>query len=188
MADELVPAMSAVSLEPAEEAEETSSEWEDAEETEKTASTDALKVHFKATGMPPFVLELDPDMAVRDVKKLATEHCNIEPEHMRIFCKDQLLKDADLLSNCKHLESGEPVRIAFTAGHAAMLGGSKPMPRNQGNPFVTPVRGIPGSKGLRPSRMSGRLGGMAIIRQYGIMMKRQEFREKAEQIGFVKYR
>ena len=27
-----------------------------------------------------------------------------------------------------------------------------------------------------------------LIRKYGIMMKRQEFREKAEEIGFVKYR
>ena len=41
------------------------------------------------------------------------------------------------------------------------------------NPFSTPVRGIPGSKGLRQSRMSGRRGGMALIRKYGILMKRQ---------------
>jgi len=58
----------------------------------------------------------------------------------------------------------------------------------QNNPFSTPVRGIPGAKGLRGSRVSGRRGGMGIIRKYGILMKRQEFREMAEQIGFRKYR
>ena len=59
---------------------------------------------------------------------------------------------------------------------------------NQANPFSQPVRGLPGSKGLRVSRMSARRGGMALIRKYGIMLKRQEFREKAEEIGFRKYR
>merc|ERR1719152_1074961 len=49
-------------------------------------------------------------------------------------------------------------------------------------------RGIPGSKGLRGSRVTGRCGGMGLIRKYGIMMKRQEFREKALQMGWNKYR
>merc|ERR1739845_301872 len=41
----------------------------------------------------------------------------------------------------------------------------------------------PGSKGNRSSRMSGRRGGMALIRKYGILMKRQEFREKARRLA-----
>merc|ERR1711924_346798 len=96
--------------------------------------------------------------------------------------------------------------VLFTAGHEALVGGgckarsgcSTGQPgealRGQsgdaklsGNLFG-PVRGLPGSKGLRESRMSGRRGGMALIRKYGIMFKRQEFREKAEEIGFRKYR
>merc|ERR1719168_498622 len=105
---------------------------------------------------------------------------------MRLLYRDQVLKDADTLEQLK-LKEDEPIRIMFTAGHTALQGGGK-QTRPNANPFNPPVRGIPGSKGARPSRMSGRLGGMAIIRQYGIMMKRQEFREKATEIGFQKYR
>lgn len=75
-----------------------------------------------------------------------------------------------------------PIQVFFTAGHTAMLGGvggTGGGPRGghgaqpQKNPFSAPVRGLPGSKGLRSSRVSGRPGGMALIRKYGIMMKRQ---------------
>merc|ERR1711869_163613 len=101
-------------------------------------------------------------------------------------------------------KSDTPVKVLFTAGHTALVGGGclarsgsstgqpgellRGQSQQQQNPFSTPVRGIPGSKGLRQSRMSGRRGGMALIRKYGIMLKRQEFREKAEEIGFRKYR
>merc|ERR1719259_92664 len=105
---------------------------------------------------------------------------------MRLIYKGRELKDADTL-DCYDVEGGAPVQLLYTAGHTALVGGSQPQVQ-QRNPFTTPVRGLPGSKGNRPSRMSGRLGGMALIRKYGILMKRQEFREKAEQIGFVKYR
>eukprot|EP00413_Alexandrium_margalefii_P037542 CAMPEP_0204602944 /NCGR_PEP_ID=MMETSP0661-20131031/56966_1 /ASSEMBLY_ACC=CAM_ASM_000606 /TAXON_ID=109239 /ORGANISM="Alexandrium margalefi, Strain AMGDE01CS-322" /LENGTH=166 /DNA_ID=CAMNT_0051613965 /DNA_START=105 /DNA_END=605 /DNA_ORIENTATION=- len=146
-----------------------------------------LAVTFKVSGMDPFEVEMDPATPIRDVKKLAKEGCGIEPEHMRLLYKDRVLKDSDALGDLA-IEAGEPVRVMFTAGHEAVLGGGKVPPRPGTNPFSPPVRGLPGSKGARPSRMSGRLGGMAIIRKYGIMMKRQEFREKAEEIGFRKYR
>lgn len=42
-------------------------------------------------------------------------------------------------------------------------------------------------KGSRACRVTGRLGGMGLIRKYGINMKRQVFRERAEAMGFVKY-
>ena len=73
-------------------------------------------------------------------------------------------------------------KVFFTAGHTAMMGGvggTGGGPRGghgaqpQKHPFSAPVRGLPGSKGLRSSRVSGRPGGMALIRKYGIMMKRQ---------------
>ena len=52
----------------------------------------------------------------------------------------------------------------------------------------TPVRGLRGPKGNRSSRMSGRIGGVGLIRKWGIAMKRQqEFHGKAERIGFAKY-
>merc|ERR1719203_2619233 len=108
---------------------------------------------------------------------------------MRLIYRGGLLKDSDSLDRYQE-ESEEPIQILFTAGHEALVGGSR-LPLSQkvtGNPFHGPVRGLPGSKGDRTSRMSGRLGGMALIRKYGIMMKRQEFREKAPEIGFVKYR
>merc|ERR1719230_1595779 len=106
---------------------------------------------------------------------------------MRLIYKGKELKEGETLE----LDGGkndEPVQVLYTAGHAALLGGSKPPVKPNQNPFTTPVRGLPGSVGLRPSRMSGRPGGMGLIRKYGILMKRQEFREKAEEIGFVKYR
>jgi small subunit ribosomal protein S29e len=42
-------------------------------------------------------------------------------------------------------------------------------------------------KGSRQCRVSGRMGGMGLVRKYGINMKRQTFREKALDIGFMKY-
>merc|ERR1719401_2044839 len=105
---------------------------------------------------------------------------------MRLIYCGRELKNGDPLK-IYEFDAEKPVDILFTAGHAALLGGSKPPVNTQRNPFAPPVRGLPGSKGNRTSRLSGRLGGMALIRKYGIMMKRQEFREKAEEIGFVKY-
>mmetsp|Transcript_34711 Transcript_34711/g.88186 ORF Transcript_34711/g.88186 Transcript_34711/m.88186 type:complete len:172 (+) Transcript_34711:114-629(+) len=153
---------------------------------QEAASTGCMQVHFKVAGVTSFDLELEPSTAVRDVKKLAKEFCDIEPEHMRLIYEGRVLKDADTLE-CYKVAGEAPVQVHFTAGHAALLGGSKPTVQ-QRNPFALPVRGLPGSKGNRTSRMSGRLGGMALIRKYGILMKRQEFREKAPEIGFVKYR
>jgi len=42
-------------------------------------------------------------------------------------------------------------------------------------------------KGSRQCRVTGRLGGMGLIRKYGINMKRQVFRERAEDMGWKKY-
>ena len=42
-------------------------------------------------------------------------------------------------------------------------------------------------KGSRPCRVSGRMGGMGLIRKYGINMKRQAFRERALEMGWEKY-
>merc|ERR1711865_1250159 len=119
--------------------------------------------------------------------------------------KGRELKEADIF-DAKMAESDEAVQVLFTAGHEGLVGGGSIMrsggstgqpgavlrtmvnAQNQNNPFTTPVRGLSGSKGLRVSRMSGRRGGNGLIRKYGIMLKRQEFREKAEEIGFRKYR
>merc|ERR1719221_2458721 len=106
---------------------------------------------------------------------------------MRLIHKDRVLKDSDVVAECK-LEEDEPITIHFTAGNTGMMGGARVKLQNQQDPFHLPVRGLPGSKGQRLSRISARHGGMGLIRKYGIMLKRQEFREKAEEIGFVKYR
>lgn len=42
-------------------------------------------------------------------------------------------------------------------------------------------------KGSRACRVTGRLGGNGLVRKYGIMMKRQVFRERALDMGFSKY-
>merc|ERR1719401_1756326 len=163
MATALVESMSALTLK---------------EEVAEVSSSTLINVHFKVSGLGTFDLELEPATAVRDVKKLAKECCSIEPEHMRLIYDGRVLKESDTLE-CYKADSEMAVQVMFTAGHAALSGGSKGQVV-QRNPFTTPVRGLPGSKGNRTSRMSGRLGGMALIRKYGILMKRQEFREKAE--------
>mmetsp|Transcript_74219 Transcript_74219/g.240047 ORF Transcript_74219/g.240047 Transcript_74219/m.240047 type:complete len:125 (+) Transcript_74219:122-496(+) len=61
-----------------------------------------------------------------------------------------------------------PVMLRFTAGHEALVRGSVNFTA-QRNPLMTPVRG------------------MRLIRRYGILMKRQAFREKVQQIGFIEY-
>lgn len=145
-------------------------------------------VPFKVSGLTSFDLELEPDTQVRDIKKLAKDECDIEPEHMRILYRGKQLKEDDTLS-CYDAEDEEAITVMFTAGHEVMAGGaSRGQNGVQKNPFNPPVRGIPGSVGLRSSRISARLGGNGLIRKYGIMLKRQEFREKAEEIGFRKYR
>mmetsp|Transcript_36782 Transcript_36782/g.64790 ORF Transcript_36782/g.64790 Transcript_36782/m.64790 type:complete len:186 (+) Transcript_36782:91-648(+) len=185
MATALVESMEALTLEPV------------------ADDVELLSVQFKVSGVTTFSLELEPGTTTRDVKKMAKELCQIEPEHMRLIHKGRELKEADTFDETI-VESDEPVQVLFTAGHTALAGGGSQM-RSGGstgqpgallrgqsqlpqNPFSTPVRGVPGSKGNRGSRMSGRRGGMALIRKYGILMKRQEFREKAEEIGFRKYR
>mmetsp|Transcript_67414 Transcript_67414/g.193801 ORF Transcript_67414/g.193801 Transcript_67414/m.193801 type:complete len:106 (+) Transcript_67414:369-686(+) len=104
---------------------------------------------------------------------------------MRLIYEGRVLKESDTL-DCYDVDRQLPVQVHFTAGHEGLVGGSHPTVV-QRNPFGTPVRGLPGSKGNRPFRMSGRMGATRIIRKYGILMKRQEFREKALEIGFVKY-
>eukprot|EP00928_Gymnodinium_smaydae_P074885 TRINITY_DN578_c0_g1_i4.p1 TRINITY_DN578_c0_g1~~TRINITY_DN578_c0_g1_i4.p1 ORF type:complete len:143 (-),score=44.43 TRINITY_DN578_c0_g1_i4:80-508(-) len=141
-------------------------------------------VQFNVSGLSSFELDLALETAVRDVKQLISEECGAEPEHMRLIYKGRQLANSD---NLDAYVAGDAVQVLFTAGHTALVGGSQ-VPKVQRNPFGTPVRGLPGSKGDRISRMSGRHGGMGLIRKYGILMKRQEFREKAEEIGFVKYR
>lgn len=42
-------------------------------------------------------------------------------------------------------------------------------------------------KGSRQCRVTGRKGGMGLIRKYGIDMKRQSFRERALDMGWEKY-
>lgn len=42
-------------------------------------------------------------------------------------------------------------------------------------------------KGSRQCRVTGRKGGMGLIRKYGIDMKRQVFRERAIDMGWSKY-
>merc|ERR1719491_193906 len=154
---------------------------------EEAAIDTVIAVRFKVSGLPAFELELAPTTAVRDVKKCAKEMCNVEPEHMRLIYCDRELKDAETLE-CYKVGGDAPVRIMYTAGHEEMLGGMPVVQKVQQNPYTLPARGLSGSKGQRTSRVSGRLGGMGLIRKYGILMKRQEFKEKAEQIGFRKFR
>lgn len=45
-------------------------------------------------------------MKVRDVKKVAQEECNIEPEHMRLIYNSRQLKDWDTLESYKGRMSG----------------------------------------------------------------------------------
>merc|ERR1719197_556159 len=171
--------------------------------TPEPENAELLSMDFKIAGVTTFTLELEPGTTVRDMKKLAKDQCSIEPEHMRLIHKGRELKEADIF-DAEMAESDAPIQVLFTAGHSGLVGGGcqarsgsstgqpgealRGQSGEQKNPFAQPVRGLPGSKGLRQSRMSGRRGGMALIRKHGIMMKRQEFREKAEEIGFRKYR
>eukprot|EP00747_Dinoflagellata_sp_TGD_P211273 gnl/TRDRNA2_/TRDRNA2_84498_c0_seq4.p1 gnl/TRDRNA2_/TRDRNA2_84498_c0~~gnl/TRDRNA2_/TRDRNA2_84498_c0_seq4.p1 ORF type:complete len:167 (-),score=46.43 gnl/TRDRNA2_/TRDRNA2_84498_c0_seq4:126-551(-) len=140
-------------------------------------------MQFKVPGLTGFELELEPEMKVSKVKLLASAQCNIEPEHMRLIYNDRVLKDFDVMENN---EDGV-VQVLFTAGHSALQGGTKPPPNPNQDPFHMPVRGYSGSCGNRESRVSHRKGGMGLIRKYGILMKRQEFREKASEMGWCKY-
>mmetsp|Transcript_60803 Transcript_60803/g.163729 ORF Transcript_60803/g.163729 Transcript_60803/m.163729 type:complete len:169 (+) Transcript_60803:103-609(+) len=151
----------------------------------KQEQANVVAVLFKVAGLEAFELEFELTTAVRDVKKMAKELCNVEPEHMRFIYEGRTLKESDTLE-CYNVDGNAPVQVHYTAGHEAIVGGSQNR-KAQRNPFTIPVRGLPGSKGQRPSRISGRDGAMGIIRKYGIMMKRQEFREHALEIGFVKY-
>merc|ERR1719221_222489 len=108
---------------------------------------------------------------------------------MRLILNDQELKGTSFASY--DVQDDDIIQVLYTAGHTGLVGGGqrgmsgsstgqpgeklRGQTIQQANPFTTPVRGIPGSKGLRGSRISGRRGAMGIIRKYGILMKRQEF-------------
>jgi len=51
--------------------------------------------------------------------------------------------------------------------------------------YATAPKGY--GKGARPCVVTGRLGGQGLVRKYGINMKRQVFRERAIDMGWVKY-
>merc|ERR1719343_652900 len=89
-----------------------------------------ITVHFKVSGLGTFDLELEPATAVRDVKKLAKELCNIEPEHMRLIYDGRVLKEGETLE-CYEVGAKIPMQILFTAGHSAMVGGGKPQVQQQ---------------------------------------------------------
>merc|ERR1712194_783350 len=95
-----------------------------------------VTVHFKVAGLGEFDLELEQSTSGRDVKQLAMDECNIQPEHMRLIYNDRVLKDSDTLE-C--YEEEQVVQIHFTAGHSALSGGSQPQ-RNIRNPYNPPVR------------------------------------------------
>merc|ERR1719365_273103 len=104
---------------------------------QETKPTGTISVQFKVSGIGSFELELEPTTEVRDVKKLAKECCNIEPEHMRLIYEGRVLKESDTLE-CYDADRDAAVQLMFTAGHNAMLGGSKGQV-TQRNPFSTPV-------------------------------------------------
>merc|ERR1719324_713214 len=162
------------------------SEHSDADQPEAT------KMRLRVPGLTSFDLDLQPGLTVAELKMIAQEQCGIEPSCMRITVGGQVLKDTDTIDNSGIFDDKEGIQVLFKAGSEYLLGGGgfQPGPNNKPTKIVqgSMGRGIPGSKGLRGSRVTGRCGGMGLIRKYGIMMKRQEFREKATQMGWVKYR
>merc|ERR1719479_778490 len=86
------------------------------------SNSEPITVQFKVAGETIFGEDLEPTMAIRDVKKLAAMQCNIAPEHMRLIYNDTLLKEDDTLE-CYDDKIDEPVRVLFTAGHTSLVGG-----------------------------------------------------------------
>merc|ERR1740117_1152748 len=79
-------------------------------------------VEFKVSGLGSFCLDLEPGTTVRDMKKLAKEECDIEPEHMRLVHNGRELKEADIFES-EMAASDSPIQVLFTAGHTALVGG-----------------------------------------------------------------
>merc|ERR1719230_701697 len=77
-------------------------------------AVELLSMDFKVSGLTTFTLELEAGTAVRDIKKLAKEQCNMEPEHMRMIHKGRELKEADIF-DAEMAESDEPIQVIFTA-------------------------------------------------------------------------
>merc|ERR550537_1124397 len=81
-----------------------------------------LSMDFKVAGVTSFTLELEPGTTVRDMKKMAKEQCNIEPEHMRLIHKGRELKEADVF-DAEMAESDAPIQVLFTAKNGLVGGG-----------------------------------------------------------------
>jgi len=158
---------------------------------------EGTKMRLRAPGLTSFDLDLQPGLTVAELKHLAKEKCGIKPSCMRITMGGQVLKDTDVIEGNGVFDGGKGIQVTFQTGSEYLLGGADKnygLGRNVRSKQPKTVqqgcsgRGIPGSKGLRCSRISGRFGGMGLIRKYGLLMKRQEFREKAGEMGWVKYR
>merc|ERR1711879_1056405 len=87
-------------------------------------------------------LDVNSETAVRDMKKMVAENCDIEPENMRVIYKDRAYKDGETIDF-----DDSAVNILYTAGHTGLCGGSKPPSKMGRNPFETPVRVTPVPKG-----------------------------------------
>ena len=89
---------------------------------------------------------------------------------------------------CLHLERAGPSLSTATIRVYIGTPGSNSRPNKENNmPSLAHTRPRKYGKGSRASRITGRQGGMALIRKYGLNMKRQEFRELARSMGWNKY-
>ena len=93
---------------------------------------------FKIAGLTDFALEVEENVAARDVKMMTAEHCDVEPEYMRMIYKDRILKDADILEHDGETIVQVVVEVAAPIG----LGTSVFQKSGKINPGVWPVRSL----------------------------------------------
>ena len=88
-----------------------------------------------------FELDLQPEMDIRDVKQLVSKMCYVLPEHMRVLYKDRQLRNEEIVAECG-LDGDKPLKRSYTAGHAAIVGGSSPSEKKRAGhePSVNVIR------------------------------------------------
>merc|ERR1740121_1522003 len=83
-----------------------------------------VMVHFKVAGVKSFTLDLAGESSINDIKKALQDESNIEPEHMRLLCNDQVLKGSATLESYD-VKADDTIQILYTAGHTALEGGGQ---------------------------------------------------------------
>ncbi|KAI9280705.1 ubiquitin-related domain-containing protein [Sporodiniella umbellata] len=111
----------------------------------------SIRVHIKASGDKKFLIEIEADKTVLDLKQLVAEPSQVAAENQRLIYSGRVLKDNDRLMDCK-IADGNTVHMVKGGGQAAKATPASPAPATTQTTETTsqganPFAGLAGMQG-----------------------------------------